>query len=131
MKMEVDAAAGTVQLEVSGSYTADQLLELVKVLTAARAKVAKDPAKPGDIWVAPRASCHTQLMEHAGPESLLAINFPGIGWIGATLNATVRAQLIALLATQQATVVQAAVPAATAPEPAVKVEPGPGGHTLH
>lgn len=131
MTIKVDAASGTVQLDLTGSYTAEELLDLVKALTGARAQVAKDPAKPGDIWVAPRASCHTQLMDKAGPDSLLAISFPGIGWVGATLNPAMRAQLISLLAAQQCTVVQASSPAAAAPEPSQSVAAGSDGHTLH
>ena len=131
MTIQVDPQSDSVQLEISGRYSAAQLLDLIKALTGARAQVAKDPLKPGDIWVAPRASCHTQLMEQTGPDSLLAISFPGIGWIGATLNPAVRAQLVSLLATQQATVVQAAAPLPATPQPTLKIEPGPGGHTVH
>ena len=131
MTIKVDTTSGTVQVDISGSYGAEQLLELVKRLAAARAQVAKDPAQPGEIWVAPMASCHAQLMGQHGPDSLLAFKFPGLGWIGATLGTPTRAQLISLLATQQSVV---AVSAATTPapaEPTLNIEPGPGGNTLH
>lgn len=131
MTIKVDPASGTVRLDVAGSYNADELLELLKALSAARAKVAKDPARPGEIWVAPKASCHTQLLDASGPDSLLAINFPGIGWIGATLAPVTRAQVISLLAAQQATAMSApATPAVAAP--VREVEPDRGGNTtLH
>lgn len=131
MTITVETASGTVQLDISGSYTAEQLLELIKELCAARGRIAKDPPKPGEIWLAPRAACHTQLMPVAGPESMLAISFPGIGWIGATMTPGTRAQLISLLAAQQATVVTAAPAVAVVPELNVKLEPGQGGNTLH
>jgi hypothetical protein len=132
MSIEVDTAARTVRLDASGTYTAEQLLDLLKALSAARAQIAKDPARPGDIWVAPRASVHTQLMDQAGPETLLALSFPGLGWIGATMTGSVRAQLLSLLAAQQAAVLQAAAPAAPPAEPTPTVESGSGGgHTLH
>jgi hypothetical protein len=130
MTIKVDAASGTVRLDIAGSYDAEQLLELLKSLSAARAKVAKDPARPGEIWVAPKASCHTQLLGADGPESLLAINFPGLGWIGATLAPVTRAQVISLLAAQQANVASAAGAKET-PSPVREVEPDRGGNTLH
>ena len=130
MTIKVDAASGTVRLDIAGNYNAEELLELLKSLSAARAKVAKDPVRPGEIWVAPKASCHTQLLDAAGPDSLLAINFPGIGWIGATLAPVTRAQVISLLAAQQATAATAA--GAKAPAVSVReVEPDRGGNTLH
>lgn len=131
MTIEVDESGATVRLALAGEYTAEQLLELLKQLTAARARIAKDPPRPADIWVAPKASCHVQMLPPSGPESLLAINFPGIGWIGATLGTGTRAQVISLLAAQQATVATAAS-APVAPAVTVReVEPGPGGQTLH
>jgi hypothetical protein len=131
MTIEVDEASATVRLALSGDYTAEQLLDLLKQLSAARARIAKDPARPADIWVAPKASCHVQMLPPSGPESLLAVNFPGIGWIGATLSPGTRAQVISLLAAQQATVATAA-PAPAAPTVTVcEVDPGPGGKTLH
>lgn len=132
MTIKADPASGTVRLDIAGSYDADELLALLKSISAARSTIAKDPARPGDIWVAPKASCHTQLLDSVGPDSLLAFNFPGIGWIGATLSPVTRAQVIGLLATQQANVASGKVSAAAAPAPVrVEVEPGPGGGTLH
>lgn len=131
MTITVEAASSTVQLDISGSYDAEQLLELIKELCAARGRIAKDPAKPGEIWLAPRASCHTQLMPTNGPESMLAISFPGLGWIGATMSAVTRAQLIGLLATQQATVASATTALPVVQAVSVKLEPGSGGNTLH
>ena len=132
MTFKLDTTTGTVQIDLHGSYTAEQLLELIKRLSAARGKLAKDSAKPGEIWVAPQASCHAQLMGEAGPESLLAFRFPGLGWVGATMGAAARAQLISLLAAQQAIVArQVATPAPAVPEPSLSQEPGPDGTTLH
>lgn len=131
MTIQVDATTASVRLDINGSYNAEELLALLKSLSAARAKIAADPARPGDIWVAPKASCHTQLLDAAGPDSLLAINFPGIGWIGATLSPTTRAQVISLLAAQQATVATASIPK-NAATPVREVEPDRGGNTtLH
>lgn len=134
MTIEVDPRTGRVRVEVAGKLDADELLELLKALSAARAQIARDPARPGDVWVAPKAAVHTQLMGDAGPESLLALQFPGIGWIGATLAPTVRAQLISLLATQQATVATtpAAVPASAPASAAAPIGPERDGNsTLH
>lgn len=121
MSIEVDLHTRRVRIDVAGSFNADELLDLLKSLAAARAQVANDPARPGDVWVAPKAAVHTQLMGTDGPESLLALQFPGIGWIGATLSPAVRAQLIGLLANQQATV--AMVPAAPVQLPVVPAVP--------
>ena len=135
MTIQPDKTTGTVQIDVQGSYTPDQLLDLIKRLSAARAKLAKDPATPGEIRVAPVASCHVQLMGDAGPESLLAFRFPGLGWIGATMTAPARAQLISLLAAQQAIVANRVADTAPAPatsaESSLSLEPGPEGTTLH
>lgn len=133
MTFQLDTTTGTVQIDLHGSYTADQLLDLIKRLSAARGKLAKDATKPGEIWVAPLASCHVQLMGDAGPESLLAFRFPGLGWIGATMTTAARAQLISLLAAQQAIVANRPAVAAPAPavEPSLSLEPGPDGTTLH
>ncbi len=133
MTIQVDPRTGRVRVEVAGALDADELLDLLKALSAARAQIARDPPRPGDVWVAPKASVHTQLMGgNAGPDSLLALLFPGIGWIGATLAPAVRAQLIGLLATQQATVVSApANPPAPAPAPMPIGPERDGNSTLH
>ena len=133
MTLKLDTTTGTVQIDLHESFNADQLLELIKRLSAARGKLVKDALKPGEIWVAPLANCHAQLMGDAGPESLLAFRFPGLGWIGATMNTAARAQLISLLAAQQAIVANRPTVAAPAPpaEPGLSLEPGPDGTTLH
>lgn len=129
MSIDVDRLTGTVRLDLQGSYTPAQLLSLVKELAAARAQLVDDPAEPGEMWLAPRAACHTKLLGARGPDTLIGFRFPGLGWIGATLGSTMRARLLSLLAAQQVNALPAE-PAAPAPA-VVKVEMGPGNSTLH
>lgn len=49
MKIEVDAISESVTLEVSGTYTAQELLELLRHIGEARAKIAKDPSNPSGL----------------------------------------------------------------------------------
>ncbi|GAP33662.1 hypothetical protein ABXN37_00550 [Piscinibacter sakaiensis] len=138
MTIEVDARTATVRVEIDGHFTPQQVLALVKQLAAARAQLADDPPEPGEVWLAARPPCHTKLMGK-GPDTLLAFRFPGLGWIGATLAASMRARLISLLAAQQ---VQAlpqdgaasrgiSASAAPAAEPSAAAGTRPDDATLH
>ena len=121
MTIDVDTSTGTVHLNIAGQYNADQLLVLLKRIAGARNKVARDPhllATPP--WMAPRATCHTALVNHTGPDSVIAFRFPGLGWIGSTMSANMRMQFVKLLLEQQSRALGpdvAGIPPAPRPSP--------------
>jgi len=128
MKIEVDAISSTVTLGINGTYTAQELLDVLTSIGKARAQIAKDPTSPvGQPLEAIGNPAYWTEPNHYG--SLIAIHHPGYGWLGfvfalaeaAKLSTYITNQL--LLAANQST-------ASTAAEPGTSGDAN-GGRLLH
>ena len=96
----------TVTASISATLTAAELLELITELMQARAQIAHEPTNPegARVTLFTQANWYTQLAAGTGPDSVLLLLAPGLGWVGLTLNPVDRTRLAAFLAHQQAAV---------------------------
>jgi hypothetical protein len=95
MEISVDTTSGTVALDINGTYTAEQLLQLLYKLSEARKQVAQDPSSPvgQQVFVVPGANWFTEPLGTDTSSSLLTFLMPGFGWLGITLSNADRCRL--------------------------------------
>ncbi len=88
---------GTVTLAISGTYTTDELRELVDALGETRAQLAPDPEQPPEgypITVAHPGFWHSKWPAHQGGGLLLALRDHRVGWFGIVLHPAGAQQLV-------------------------------------
>lgn len=115
MKVEVNSESRTVSVSGDESFDAEELSRLIRQLIHARAQIHQDAAKPsGQVEAFPAPNWFTFLAEGKGPETILCMLVPGLGWVFSQLPASERERLVSLLAAQQVAATAAASDAAGA-----------------
>lgn len=114
----VDAASGTVDLSISGTFTADQLRELLQHIGNARAQIAQDPTDPATVThqVAVGVRWTVDAMPNDPNTAVFRFLLPWFGWVGVGVTAHDRCLIAHYLIGQQANALAAAaaIPAASA-----------------
>lgn len=131
--MSIEVNGSSVSVSISGTYTAEQLTQLIDDLGAARAQVASDPAQPVE-GVGYKCATEPHLWTRWGPETggnfLLMTRYPDFGWRGTLMTPTTAAAIgvyIAQYMAYQATITSATGSSSEAAAP----KGGSGGNTLH
>lgn len=113
--MEIKINGNTASIAISGSYTAEELLDVLHQIGDARAQIAKNVATEPtgqSMALALNPPYWTERSPKTGMQSLVAFLHPGFGWIGMTMTPIEAARLgqymahhsvIALTATATAT----------------------------
>lgn len=129
MNIEVDTTLGTVTLDISGTYTADQLRQVLQSICEARAQIAQEPASPvgHELPIVRNAAWHTSAIDGDLNTGLLAFLLPGFGWAAIALPNLDRCLLAHYMNGQVANAL-----AATAATPTAAADLLPsGGGRLH
>lgn len=128
--MNINAKDGKVTVQVDGTFSASELLDLVEQLGKARAQIADDPAT--------LSGANAEIKAIAAPSywtefntglnmSLFAYKHPGLGWMGVALPPVEIARLIGYLGNQLVAVATAASASASSADD----NDGRGGGLLH
>lgn len=100
-EISVDTTSASVTLQVSGTYTADELTALLNRIGKARAQLAQDdPEPPAVLAAAPPGVGRYWVQSMDAKLCLIAMQHPGFGWLAWRFEHGAVAQLIANLATQ-------------------------------
>lgn len=128
MEITIDMASGKVTLGVSGTFTAEQLRDLIQALCQARGQIASEPRNPVglQIQVTPGAPWYTEPLAADPAQSLLFVLIKGWGWTGITLSSVDRLRLAGLLVGQHVVGM-----ASSASASAADYHGHGGGGTLH
>lgn len=94
--MEIKVNGDTVSLAISGSYTAQELLELLHTIGEARAQISQNVALEAAgqaMKIVANPPYWTERSANTGMQSLVAFRHPGFGWIGMTMPPVEAARL--------------------------------------
>ena len=96
MNIRADTAASTVTLDIRGTFTADQLRQVLQRIADARAQIAQDPPQPDGLRLdlSGNVRWYSELLAVDHTVSMLLVCLRGFGWHGITLDADSRAALI-------------------------------------
>jgi len=114
--MKVEVADGKVSLAIDGSYTAQELLEVIQQISEARAQVAQDPTSPVGLplKMPAGAAWYTEYNALLPGHMLCFLN--GLGWQGFLLPTPNAAKLASHLTAQVANVLLSSAAAGTEPQ---------------
>lgn len=131
MEINADTTSATVTLDIRGTYTADELRQVLQEVCAARAQIAKDPATPVGLSppVAINGHWYTEALSGDPAIGVLAILVPGFGWAAVSLSNRDRC-LLAHYLIGQATIAASTASSGHGAKNQVKLQSG-GGGSIH
>ena len=129
--MKIEVKDGKVSLQIDGSFTAEQLTNLVQQIGQARGEIAQDPMTLDDQNIPIPTAIGASFWTQFDPEKNLTVLFyrnVGLGWMGVTFTPEHVALLISLWSQQllQASPTPSNPAAATSND-----QQGRGGGHLH